>query len=67
MDEHAISLNGHAVGVSDMSDCEYLGSLDPVDMRLRAQQHVIGLLASFSTMRSPERCSPQQSLPASGE
>src|SRR5215207_3854096 len=38
MDEHALSLNGHAVGVSDMSDCEYLGSLNPVDTRLRAQR-----------------------------
>ena len=33
MDEHALSLNGHAVGVNDMADREYLASLNPVDMR----------------------------------
>src|SRR5438874_13378633 len=38
MDEHALSLNGDTVGVSDMADCEYLASLNPVDPRLRAQR-----------------------------
>ena len=43
MDEHALSLYGYALGVSDMPDREYLGSFNAIDMGLRAQ-------------RLPERC-----------
>ena len=38
MDEHTLSLNGDALGVSNMPDREYLGSFNAVDMRLRAQR-----------------------------
>ena len=45
MDEHALSLNGDAFGVSDMADCECLGSVDPVDVGLRAQRRPEGCAA----------------------
>ena len=46
MDEHALSLYGDALGVSDMPDCECLRSVNPVDVRLHVQ-------------RLSERCAPQ--------
>ncbi len=45
MDEHALSLNGDAAGVSDMAHCECLGSVDPVDVGLRAQRRPEGCAA----------------------
>jgi hypothetical protein len=69
MDEHALSLNGDALGVSDMPDCECLGSVNPVNMRLCAQR-----LSERCATQVPQcqgarhgRCSPQQNVPASGE
>ncbi len=47
MDEHALSLNGDAFGVSDMADCECLGSVDPVDVGLRAQRLSEGCAAQI--------------------
>src|SRR5215203_3762174 len=38
MDEHAFSLNGDALGVSDIADCECLGAFNPLDMCLCAQR-----------------------------
>lgn len=46
MDEHALSLYGDALCVSDMPDCECLRSVNSVDVRLHAQ-------------RLSEGCAPQ--------
>lgn len=48
MDEHALSLNGDAVGVSDMPDCECLGSVNPVNVRARMQPSSKGSAAHIT-------------------
>ena len=53
MDEHALSLNGDAFGVSDMADCECLGALDPVDVGLRAQRRPRGVPRRYRRVRVP--------------